>query len=88
MHTRRIMVTEDFEDLREPVLASNDVCDDTAGDAVALLKTVLRPGELLRFAIKLAQAMASGRQVMVGVEFTRGHPKRIVYHESETLERE
>jgi hypothetical protein len=78
------MVTEEIEDLEE---AGRYLTEDGT-DALMLLQAVLLPGELLRLARRFEQARASGKQILVGVEFTRGHARKIIYHESELLERE
>lgn len=84
MNRRRIIVTEENEDLEDQGI----YLTDTEGDAMRLLRSILLPGELARLARRMVQAKASGNNILVGIEFTRGHARRIVYHESEVLERE
>jgi hypothetical protein len=85
MHTRRIMVTEETIDLerRSTYAPQNDDDENT----INLLRAALLPGELDLFAKRLLQAKVSGGFVLVGVEFSNGHARRIVYNESEILER-
>lgn len=87
IYKHRIILTEEIEQLSEdrPAYLINALPDNC--DALDLLQSVLLPGELLKLARRLAQARDGGGFVTVGVQFERGHPRKIVYSESETLER-
>jgi hypothetical protein len=88
---RRIIITEEIEYLEQngvTTALSTTRAGADASDAIRLLQSVLLPGELMRLARRLEQAKSSDKQILVGVEFTHGHARKIVYHESEILERE
>jgi hypothetical protein len=82
---RRIIISEEIEDLepRQGPYKTEDVTD-----ALTLLQSILLPGELMSLARKMERAQKSGLNVLVGIEFTHGHPKSSVYNERENLPRE
>jgi hypothetical protein len=94
MQLRRIIVKEEIEDLEQTgtYAAVNRSTSASSNhdvvEAFKLLQLVLLPGELMRLAAKMMTAKQSGSNVTVGIEFTRGHARKIVYTESELLERE
>ncbi len=83
---RVIIVTELSESLECRVDCSTP--NDNDYNTLKLLQAALLPGELDKFSKRLLQAKTSGKFVMVGVEFTNGHARRIIYNESEILDRE
>jgi len=70
------------------VIHADRLAPENDKDAIELLRSVLRPGELATLAEKMYHAKQTGQHAIIGIEFTRGHARKIVYYTSELLKME